>query len=402
MGDLALDLLRHGYIAVDRDRARRRGGDAYASRLLGHRAVVVRGPDGVAVFYDETLVARTGAVPVVLANLLFGPGAVHGLDGREHRERRGVFTAALEDRDRDRLVAEVAAEVEHAVASWGASPDGGTVVVHDALVEAYGRAVLRWSGVDVADEEAPRLAHELACIVDGLGGAGAAYPRAWRARRRTDRWARAQVVAVRDGRHAPQPGSWLARVAATDLDPRTAGVELLNVLRPTVAVAWLGAFAAVALDRDPSLRAHLATPRADEQHLAFAQEVRRTSPFVPVLAGRVTRSATVNGVEVRRGDRIVLDVWGTDTDDRLWEHGPHFVASRFAADPLSPPEHLVPQGGGPADGHRCPGEPLTVRMLAETVRVLAGTDVRLVGLGLVDPTRIPTLPDAGVRVSRNA
>ena len=62
------------------------------------------------------------------------------------------------------------------------------------------------------------------------------------------------------------------------------------------------------------------------------------------------------------------------------------------------PDHLVPQGGGPVDGHRCPGEPLTVRVLAETVRVLAGVDCEVVGDGRVDPTRIPTLPDDGVRL----
>lgn len=39
------------------------------------------------------------------------------------------------------------------------------------------------------------------------------------------------------------------------LDPRTAAVEVLNVVRPTVAVSWFVTFAAHALHRWPEHRA---------------------------------------------------------------------------------------------------------------------------------------------------
>ena len=42
-------------------------------------------------FYDTTAVRRKGAVPAPLANLLFGRGAVHGLDDHEHAERKRIF-----------------------------------------------------------------------------------------------------------------------------------------------------------------------------------------------------------------------------------------------------------------------------------------------------------------------
>jgi fatty-acid peroxygenase len=67
---------------------------------------------------------------------------------------------------------------------------------------------------------------------------------------------------VRRGRVAARDGSVLQALAATDLDPHAASVELGNVLRPTVAVAWLGTFAAFALDALPEWRPRLADPNA--------------------------------------------------------------------------------------------------------------------------------------------
>jgi fatty-acid peroxygenase len=186
-----------------------------------------------------------------------------------------------------------------------------------------------------------------------------------------------------------------------DLDPRVAGVELLNVLRPTVAVAWPATFLARSLLEHPRWR-----PLVDGRHgnggaasrTAFGHEVRRTCPFVPALAGRARAAAELDGVRIEPGDRVVLDVPGTNRDPRLWLEADDFLPERFGAG--SPDRwSYVPQGGGyPAFGHRCPGEQLTVRILEETTRVLAGLDYEPVGDATADPTRIPTLPRGGLRV----
>lgn len=59
---------------------------------------------------------------------------------------------------------------------------------------------------------------------------------------------------------------------------------------------------------------------------------------------------------------------------------------------------LVPQGGGDlATGHRCPGERVTLTMLATAVRVLARLPHTLPPQDLTyDLTRVPTLPHSGV------
>jgi fatty-acid peroxygenase len=396
VSDLMPLLLRHGYRAVAADRAGRgvaeSTGDAYASRLTGRRAVVLRGHDGVGLFYDESVVRRKGAIPFPLRGLLFGRGAVHGLDDTDHKARKAVFLDLLASGRVAPVAASVGERLERRIGTWTDRP----VPLYDELAEVYGRAVLEWGGVQEPPSQARRYTHELARIVDGFGGDPRAYPRGWVARVRCDRWAKRLVEETRSGARTPPPGSALAVWAATDLPTTVAAVELLNVLRPTVAVAWLGAFAGLYLDEAPQWRERLRTETTGDDHLAFAQEVRRCAPFVPVLAGKVRRPVTHQGVRLGRGDRVVLDVWGTDQWAPYWGDPAVFRPERFLAGEPGPFD-FVPQGGGPRTGHRCPGEPLTLMLLAETARVLAHVD-RRVGPGAHDVTlaRMPALPQDGL------
>jgi fatty-acid peroxygenase len=397
MTDLGFLLARHGYDAVARDRTARGGADTYVSRLLGRRTVVLGDPDGARAFYDESLARRAGAVPPPLAWLLFGRGAVHGMDGTEHRDRKRLILDVLDPDRLDSLVDEVRGALVTRAGGWV----GREVDLHRELVSVYGAATLHWAGLDVTRREADLVSRRLAEIVDGFGFAGPAYVRGWRARRWAERWAAASVREAREGRTSPATGSAVQMIAATDLDDREAAVELLNVLRPTVAVSWLGCFAGLAVASVPAEeRARLVPQEAVHERYAFAQEVRRTSPFVPALTALAVRGAEVSGVRVRKGDRLLLDVIGIDHHESRWPAPRLFDADRFLDHDEVAAESafdLVPQGGGHPSGHRCPGESLTLRLLSETIRVLAALDLE-VTRGAADATRMPTLPSGIDRV----
>lgn len=394
--DLTLRLLRHGYDAVAADRAARGvapDAGTHASRLAGRRAVVVRSEPGARFFYDESAAERKGVVPPPLAWLLFGRGALHGLDGDAHRDRKRTMVDVLSADGLGPLVADVGSELGSAVATW----PGREVSVHPALVSVYGRAVLRWAGLPLTDERADTIAHRLSQQVDGFGFAGPAYARGWASRLWWNRYATRLAADIRAGRSQVPADAPAARVVGgIDADDRTAGVELGNILRPTVAVAWLGSFAAMRLAGRPDWRERLADPGEELARMAFAQEVRRTTPFAPVLAARATRPATIDGVRVRRGDRLVLDIMGIDHDPARWEAPGEFRPERFL-DHAPGAFDLVPQGGGHPSGHRCPGESLTLRVLEATLRVLAGVPYEVVDPS-VDLTRMPTTPRDGLRV----
>jgi fatty-acid peroxygenase len=152
------------------------------------------------------------------------------------------------------------------------------------------------------------------------------------------------------------------------LPAHTAGVELINVLRPTVAVAYFVAFTSHALQTQPALREELNAD--DELYESLAHEVRRVYPFVPMLAARVRRPVTYQGRLLPRGRRVILDVYGTLHDRHLWDEPERFDLDRFRG--LDPDPYLfVPQGGGdPANGHRCPRERLAIELIKCAARHL--------------------------------
>lgn len=391
--DLAADLLRHGYHAIPD--ARRRAGDPPVCpvKLLGDDAVVVSGPASVRRFYDPRLIRRSGAVPPPLATLLFGRGAVHGLDGEEHQHRKGQFLGLLDDAAASTLEDLVHHHLDTAIRER----HGETASVFHLLSEVYARAVLAWAGISVRHPD--KVGRRLAGIVDGFGISGPSYATAWAARLWANRWARGLI---REARSATTQPTTPVETIATWRDPEgellpvpVAAVELLNVLRPAVAVAYLGTFAVQTLDDEPALRPMLAEDPA-RRH-AFTQEVRRIFPFVPALAGIARQHGDWDGQIVPQGKRVVLDVPGTNLDPASWSAPYTFSTERFLGREVDEFE-LVPQGGGdPAEGHRCPGEPSTIAMISATAEVFAAAPWSVVERGSTYP-RIPARERLRVRI----
>jgi fatty-acid peroxygenase len=311
--ELSLALVRDRYQALRRLRAAHDGADWFPVRMLGRRGLVVRGQEGVRAFYDNDLVARSGAMPAPVRLVLFGPGAVHGLDGDAHAFRKRLLRGLLDDEAVERLAATVSAHLDEAVATW---PARGSVRLFDALIEVYGAAALEWAGTGISGRGAVRVSRDLATIVDGFGVGGTAYPRAVAARVRAQRWATTVVREARSGRRQPPMGTAAAVLAAvprSELPDLAAATELLNLVRPTVAVACFGAYAAQALAARPAWREPLAAGEPAALR-AFEHEVRRWYPFTPFLTGRLRRSCDAPGGPLRAGDWVVLDVLGTNRD----------------------------------------------------------------------------------------
>ncbi|WP_030856325.1 cytochrome P450 [Streptomyces griseus] len=403
--DSTLALLTRGYAWAPA--LRRRHGDAPAvpTRLMGRRAVLLHGPRAVDFFYDERHVLRHGALPGPVLDTLFGRGAVHTLDGGTHRVRKELFTTHLMTPDGVRTLGRLARE------HWLRTADGlrgGDAVLFDEMAVALAGAACEWSGVPCAPgADVRRLAEDCVAMVDGFATPG---PRHWKARRARSRQEDVLARAVDDvrgdpeaSRHGRQPTVLEAVAAHRDadgslLDPRTAAVELLNVLRPTVAVTWFTTFAAHALHRFPDVREEL-RDGDDAAARAFAHEVRRCYPFVPFVGGLAARDLRFGAQEVPEGTLVLLDVAGHHRDPGLWSEPHRFDPRRFLGREPGPGE-LIPQGGGDArTGHRCPGEDVTVHLLATLATTLADMEFAVPEQDLRIPvTRISTRPRSGMTV----
>ncbi|TDC50394.1 cytochrome P450 [Jiangella ureilytica] len=391
--DDAPGLLREGYTWAGRLRGDR---PAVPIRLLGRRAALVGGPEGVRRFYDPSL-RRRGALPLPVKLVLFGRGSIHGLDDAEHRHDKAMYLNVLTPAAVDDLSRRAQAEWSAAASSWTADRP---VVLFDEAVRVLTASVLSWAGIP--DPRADVTGRRLAAVLDGFATPGAPYARAALARWRLNRWAAGLVRKVRRNQIQPRPGTALDVAArARDLDgsllsETRAAVALLNVVRPTVAVAWFVTYAGIALHQQPEWRRRVASGDSAACR-AFAQEVRRLYPFVPVLAARARDEQDVLGVRVPAGGLVVLDVHGTDHDPTHWPEPERFDPNRFLSGPVDP-DTLVPQGGGDVrTGHRCPGEDVTLTMIEVATRALAETPYTLPPQDFrVDLSRMPTLPRSRV------
>ncbi|WP_229402423.1 cytochrome P450 [Micromonospora okii] len=395
--DSTLALLREGYRFIS-DRCDRYGTDIFQTRLLLQPTICLRGRAAAALFYDAERFRRAGGLPKRAQRTLTGVGAVQSLDGPAHRDRKAMLMSIMTPSAVRQLGRLFDDEWRARLPVW---EQAGVVVLHDEVARMLMRAVCAWAGVPLATADVARRTADMNALIDSAAAVG---PRHWRgrlARRRAQRWAADVVRRARSGALPAPEGSALRVIAGhrdergAPLPRRIAAVELLNVLRPTVAVARFVVFAALALHDHPRWRERV---REDGEAVAcFVQEVRRYYPFFPAAAARVRRSFDWQGYHFPKGRRVLLDLYGTDHHAALWPEPERFRPERFAGRP-GDAYALVPQGGGDhLTGHRCPGEQLTIELLTRAVANLTtATSYEVPPQDLaLDLSRMPTLPPSG-------
>jgi fatty-acid peroxygenase len=401
--DHTLALVREGYGFIG-NRCQLLGSDVFEARLALRRVICMRGAAAAEFFYAGERFTRRGAMPVTVVMLLQDFGSVQLLEGSAHKHRKAMFKSLATPAAAADLAAQFADEWRTCARRWEARQE--PIVLFDEVESMLTRTGARWAGAPLDDAEARPRTREFSEMLAATGSIG---PRTWRAlwlRRRTEKWARRIIDAVRSGTIRAASDSALRTVAlhrAKDgrlLTTKVAAVELINVLRPIVAVARFIVFAAKALHEHPGAKARIAA--GDAEYLDhFVQEVRRTAPFFAFISGRARQSLQWRGHRFDKGTWVLLDLYGTNRDPSAWPDPDVFDPERFAR--RSPTLFdFVPQGAGDASvTHRCPGEAMTVELTTAAVRQLADLDYEVPDQDLsVDLSRIPALPASGFVISR--
>ena len=399
--DNSIALLSEGYSFAPR-RARRYGSDIFETRVMLRKAFFVTGEDAARQFYEPGRFTRRHALPATSLKLLLDKGSVSVVDGDDHRWRKDMFMSLMAPERIAHLADGIANHWQAQMSTWEAAD---SVVLFDETRAVLCRAVCEWAGVPLGQSEIPQRTRELGAMISGAGTVG---PRNWWGmllRARTERWAKNCIENVRSGEFEPPEGSALAVIAqhrgrdGEPLDTAVAAVELINILRPTVAVAYFITFAALALHHHPECVTRIET-EDDYVHL-FVQEVRRFFPFFPMVGGRVRQAFDWRGQHFGKGTWFILDIYGTNHDARIWDEPEVFRPERFRQWDGSA-FNFIPQGGGDFySGHRCAGEWITIRIMETAVRLLAMSmryevpeqDLR------VNLARMPTLPNSRFVIS---
>jgi len=393
--DHTLALLRDPYEFISRH-CRSFGWDVFEMRLLLRRTLCMTGADAAKVFYDPTRFQRAGAAPLRLQESLLGVGGVQSLDGAEHMHRKQMFLSLMSSERLQQLATTMLRLLRIGAERWSTMEQ---IVLYDELHVVLTRAVCEWSGVPLPEEDVAMRAEQLSAMFDRAGAVGPPHWWSRHARNRAEQWIAEIVEGIRAGTIESPQESAAHRIASYRdskgqlLEAKIAAVELLNVLRPTVAVSVYIVFLVHALHVNPEYRSPLQS-QDDQLTQAFVQEVRRFYPFFPAVPAIVRETFEWKGMPFPQGTRVLLDLHGVNHDPRLWKEPKLFRPERF----LSWRENaytFVPQGGGEhLRDHRCAGEWLTIALMKAALEFfVTALSYTLPEQDLgIDRTRLPALP----------
>ncbi|RAJ92522.1 fatty-acid peroxygenase [Larkinella arboricola] len=361
----AVGLAREGFPFIY-NRCRRFQSDLFEIKVPFLKVLCMSGPEASRIFYDPERFVRQGAIPKRIQRTLFGEKGVQTLDDAAHRRRKELFMSIMTPENIQRLSDVMHEQWRMAIRKWAGT--AGPIILFDELKELLCRAACAWAGVPISESEVKQRAGQFWERVDAFGAVGLRHLRGRKARQQTEDWMRGIILGIREGRITVPEGTSAYVMAlhrepdSKPLEAQVAAVELINTVRPIVAIANYIVFAALALHEHPECRNGLQHGGPDDIE-RFVQEVRRYYPFAPFLGAKVRSAFDWRNVHFPKGAMVLLDVYGTNRHPDTWERPLEFWPDRFRQWDGSA-YNFIPQGGGDHyKNHRCAGEWVTIETL---------------------------------------
>ena len=371
--------------------------------FLGQKVVIISGEEAARLIFDTTKFKRQGSVPLRVQKTLFGVNGTHVQDGEEHLHRKHLFMSLMTE-DAEEQIYNLTKEMwDNHLAQMNNATEFNLLNESKKLLT---KVVCKWTGVPLSDSEINERAEDLFSMIDGSGAVGPRYWKGRKARTKCESWIKDVIDDVRSGSLEVKEEAPLSKLAFFknldgDLyDTQSAAIELLNLLRPTVAISYYNAFLALALHQFPDYKENHLSGDDDFKEM-FIQEIRRYYPLIPVLGARVRNDFKWKDYDFKKNMLVLIDVYGTNHDKRIWDSPNLFNPERFRNWDGNP-HRLIPQGGGKQiTGHRCPAEGITVKVMRATLDFLVNEiDYEVPKQDLsFSMSRMPTFPNSGFIIS---
>ncbi len=402
MKDDTLALLKNPYRFIS-SRSKDLGKDVFETRIFMQKTYCMIGREAAELFYNPNYFIRNGASPEAMRATLFGKGGLQGLDGAEHTHRKIMFMSLMTEENAGELKHLFTEKLRHYLKHWSLKEQ---ISLYDEFQKVLTETICAWAGIPLDDEEKVRRTKEIVSMFDSAGSKGPAHFMSRLSRKNAEDWIENIVNDLRSDGYEPLIKTpieviiWHRDMNEELLKPHTAAVEILNLIRPVVAISVYLVFIAHALHSNPDCYEKLMM--GDEEYaLNFIHEVRRYYPFFPSVMARVREDFTWRDIEFKKGSRAILDLYGTNNDPRLWDSPHSFWPERFESAAVDE-YNFVPQGGGhPVKGHRCPGEFFTVELMKTALNFfLYEMDYEVPEQNLdIEWSRLPAIPQSRFVIS---
>lgn len=364
------DRLDEGYLLLSELR-KEANAPVVKARLLNKEVIAIYGKEAARKFYDPQNFKREGAMPKIVLKTLFGENGVQTLDGQAHEHRKTIFMD---------LMTPKRMEEYHRILDKNLTQkldqQQGEFELFDLAKDVLFRSICEWAGIDLSQfskKEVDQLAEYQISMISSAVTNPATHIKGIDNRKKSEKWAQSLIENARINPVAGKDDVALYAFAkATDghgelLPIDIAAVELLNVIRPTVALTVWIALMGHALFSRPDIYQRLHA-EFDQLQDSFIQEMRRYYPFFPMLPAFAKKDVEVDGYLIPKDSWVVLDLYGTNHDNRTIETPEVFRISRY----LGKEKHIsydeeyemIAQGGGKFEAmHRCAGEWITLHTL---------------------------------------
>lgn len=172
------------------------------------------------------------------------------MDDAAHKHRKQLFMSLMTPERLRELKDITAKQWKFAVDSWQQKQK--FELFHEAE-KVMCRIACEWAGVPLFASELNQRTSDFSAMIDAFGAVG---PRHWSgrtARNRSERWIRTIIDQVRNGERTPPEDTalyamaWHRDLNGNLLDLQVAAVELINILRPIVAIGRYITFGALAM-----------------------------------------------------------------------------------------------------------------------------------------------------------
>lgn len=361
----------------------------------------MKGEEAASVFYDTDKFQRKGATPARFKKTLFGKGGVQGLDGKAHLHRKELFMKFMTPDSIRQLEGIFKKNWMRSLPKWEKQEE---INLFHEVERLLFKSSAAWAAVPLKKDEVELHTRQLSQMIDSSGAVGLRHYKGRHARKQAEKWLENIVSDIRNTKtESPEGSITYAFAMHQDLNGRflpakVVAVEILNLLRPIVAIARYIVFAVHALHQHPAAKEK---PESAEDYRNFVQEVRRFYPFFPFVAARVKKSFSWRNVYFKKGRRVLLDLYATNHDGKKWENPDEFRPERFRhweGDPFS----FIPQGGGDHyHNHRCAGEWITIHLTSAALDLLINRmeyDLPPQDLS-ISKRRIPAIPKSRMKLS---
>lgn len=369
--DNTLSLLREGYLYIS-NRCNSFQSNFFETRLFGKNAICMSGAEAAELFYDPDKFKRKGAAPKWIVQSFFGDNSVQTLDENVHQHRKEMLMSVMNPNKIQQLITLIKLHWEKAIIKWEQMEQ---IIFYEEVQQILCRAACEWVAVPLKEAEVVKRTKELASLFESASSFGPTYLAGRRSRNKLNEWIEENINEIQMGKMNVDTSSILYTFATFyDLNgdllkKETAAVEVLNLLRPIVAISIYVNFLLLSIHHYPEEKEKLFS--SDDHYVnMFVQEVRRYYPFFPFIAALVKKDFTWKNLQFKEGSLSLLDIYGTNHDPNLWDNPNLFNPSRFKNRRGSSFD-FIPQGGGDFWlGHRCAGEWATIEMMKVSLKFL--------------------------------